>query len=34
MLLAAGLLMLGGLVLALGGTVRIARAISPGHATT
>ncbi len=33
-LLAAGLLMLGGLVLALGGTVRIARAIGPGHATT
>ena len=34
MLLAAGLLMFGGLVLALGGTVRIARAIGPGHATT
>ena len=34
MLLAAGLLMCGGLVLALGGAVRIARAIGPGHAAT
>ncbi len=33
-LLAAGLLMCGGLVLAMGGTVRIARAIGPGRATT
>ncbi len=34
MLLAVGLLMFGGLVLALGGTVRIARAIGPPHANT
>jgi hypothetical protein len=34
MLLAAGPLMCGGLVLAMGGTLRIARAIGPGHATT